>query len=77
MRFLTRKLAATPPSLLDLDPPQIIEFEAGDQLIVECEHRIPRDVFNRLRAQLNDRSNDKVIVLEAGLKLVGRRKKED
>lgn len=56
---------------------QVIEFEAGDQLIVECAHRVPRDVFERLRAQLNEHSDDKVIVLEAGLKLVGRRAKKD
>lgn len=72
MRFLSRKLAQQPI----YPDAQIIEFEPGDQLIVECENRVPQAVFDRLRAQLNERCDDKVIILEGGLKLVGRRKRE-
>lgn len=70
MRFLTRKLSTADVNQLDR---QMIEFDAGDQLIIECERRVTQREFDRLRSQLNERSSDKII-LEAGLRLVGRRK---
>jgi HK97 family phage portal protein len=49
------------------------ENKADPSLIVQSERRVPRDVFNKLRAQLRSRSSGsknagELMVLEAGLK---------
>lgn len=73
MRWLSRRLATAP-----LDPPErIVVVGPYDQLILQIERRVPRDVMERLKAQLNEaaESNPRVIVLEAGLKLVAIRER--
>lgn len=57
-------------SLTD-DQAQYFENKADPSLIVETQRRVPRDVFNKLRAQLRARMAGKageLLVLEAGLK---------
>ena len=74
MRWLSRKLATVP-----LDPPeQIVVLGPYDQLILQTERRVPRDVMARLKAQLNEQntSEAKVLILEGGLKLVAVRQRE-
>lgn len=75
MRWLSQRLARTDLPRDD----QIVVVGPYDQLIVQCEHRVPRDVMDRLKAQLNAtaESNPRVIVLEAGLKLVGIRQRPE
>ena len=50
-----------------------IRAESGDTLIIQCPKRISRDVFLKLKAQLQERFGPEVgvIVLEAGLSVQG------
>lgn len=46
--------------------------EAGDTLVVQCERRVPRDVFLKLQAQLKEKfPGSAVILLESGLRVSG------
>lgn len=50
----------------------VTEVRAGDTIVVQCERRVPRDVFEKLNRQIQARFAEqdvKVIVLEAGLDL--------
>jgi hypothetical protein len=51
---------------------QPLNIDPGDTIIVTCEKRISRDVFNKLKSQLQEQTGCKVIVLETGLKLTGK-----
>lgn len=49
-----------------------VRAREGDVLFITSERRVPRDVHNKLRLQLQERlPGNKVVLLEAGLKLLG------
>lgn len=59
-----------------------LDVEPGDVLVFQCERRVPRDVFIKLRDQLRERFAEmnppvQLIVLEAGLKLEAVVRSED
>jgi hypothetical protein len=61
---------------------EVIDVRPGDTLFFQFPNRVPRDVFERLKAQIKTQYGDaspsmKVIVLESGTSVGVIREKED